>query len=83
MSKSGAAHNKQLKDGKSIGSLTTSKKGDAAQVLTSVSPQKAAQGERHPDLQHVADALEAAVPAMLLHALLHPAGCWPTSHAQQ
>ena len=79
MSKPGAAQSKQLKDEQSTGSLISHKKGDAAQLKDSVSPQKAAQGERHPDLRHVTDALEAAVPVMLLHALLHPAGYQPTS----
>ena len=62
-----------MKDEKQTGSLNASKKGDAAQVVDSVSPQKTAQGERHPDMQHVDGALEAAVPAVLLHAVMHPA----------
>ena len=64
MSNPGAAQSRQLKVETRIGGLTTSKKGGAAQVMKSVSPQKAAQGERHPDLLYVAVALEAAVPAM-------------------
>ena len=72
MSKPGAAHSEQLKNEKSTGGLTTSKRGGDAQLINSmISPQNASQGERHPDLLY--DAQEAAVPAMLLHALLHPA----------
>ena len=83
MSHSGAARNAHLENKKGTGGLTTSKKGDAAQVKKSGSPHKAAQGEGHPDLQYLDGTREAAVPVMLLHALLRPAGCQPPPSAGQ